>query len=403
MSAKLSMSSASCFQVENLGSIDWDFPKVATGYLTHGLHPYPAKFIPQIPHALIKELSHEGETVADIFCGSGTTLVESMLLNRNAIGIDANPIACLISKAKTTRFQPSDIDALYQIVKRAQNLATQISLVAEPLFSSEAFKFKSSAPRPSHKAIDFWFEPFVVEELAEALAWCYSLQSEASLQVALVAFSAIVVAVSKQDSDTRYVRRQKRLIPGDPLKRFARSLLDAIKAVEAFTGLVQEPTHCVVYNANILEKPELQELDLVVCSPPYPNAYSYHLYHMTRMVWLGMDQPKFKREEIGSHRKYSNKGPKGATAETFRSEMTVVFDFLSQKLRSNRYVCFVVGDSIIKGEKVSNVDLISLVSEKFSFKEVKRITRRMQDTKKAFNPAIGKIKQEQILILQKYR
>jgi DNA methylase/MerR HTH family regulatory protein len=86
--------------IERLQAVDWDFSNAKTSYLTHGLHPYPAKFIPQIPNALIQELSSVGETVADIFCGSGTTLVEALLLKRHAIGVDANPLAALISRAK---------------------------------------------------------------------------------------------------------------------------------------------------------------------------------------------------------------------------------------------------------------------------------------------------------------
>jgi len=32
-------------------------------YLTHNFHPYPAKFVPQIPKELIQKLSNEGEWV----------------------------------------------------------------------------------------------------------------------------------------------------------------------------------------------------------------------------------------------------------------------------------------------------------------------------------------------------
>ena len=66
------------FDASKLRHTDFDFTDSKTKYLTHGLHPYPAKFIPQIPDILIRELTSEGDTVADVFCGSGTTLVEAL-------------------------------------------------------------------------------------------------------------------------------------------------------------------------------------------------------------------------------------------------------------------------------------------------------------------------------------
>jgi site-specific DNA-methyltransferase (cytosine-N4-specific) len=122
---------------------------------------------------------------------------------------------------------------------------------------------------------------------------------------------------------------------------------------------------------------------------------------MTRMIWLGMDQPKFKREEIGSHRKYSAKGVSGATAETFRTEMQTIFSWLHVHLKDGGFACFVVGDSTIRGERVNNADLIASAGLAEGFTEIARPTRRLQMTKKAFNPVIGKIKDEKIIILQK--
>jgi DNA modification methylase len=383
--------------IASLEAIDWDFIGVDTGGITHGLHPYPAKFIPQIPHALIDALSNRGETVADIFCGSGTTLVESLLSGRNAVGIDANPLACLISDAKTTRLSPSDEEALQRVIKQAKFLAGHITMRAKmPLFPIAPFV--SLASRPDNKAIEFWFEPFVVEELAEVRLWCAILPTTTARYVALAAFSAIIVAVSRQDSDTRYVRRIKRLAPGDVLRRFARSLADATAATLEFTRRAETTQFCTIHQADLLTSPDIGLVDLVVCSPPYPNAYSYHLYHMTRMVWLDMDQPRFRREEIGSHRKYSSKGPNGATVETFRSEMALIFEWLSRHLRIGRYACFVVGDSTIRGQRVDNASLLADIARECGFREVGRIERRMQDTKKAFNPVIGKIKSEHILV-----
>jgi len=52
-----------------------------------------------VPRNLILRYSNPGDWVLDQFVGSGTTLVEAKLLNRNAIGVDINPQSVSISEA----------------------------------------------------------------------------------------------------------------------------------------------------------------------------------------------------------------------------------------------------------------------------------------------------------------
>ncbi len=385
-------------RLDYLSSIGWDFHGAKTNYLTHALHPYPAKFIPQIPNALIQELSSVGETVLDIFAGSGTTLVEALTLKRNAIGIDANPLSALISNAKTTPLATHELVELRDLTQRAVGYALALESDNPDMFGG--IEFSSDAPKPNSDAIKFWFEPFVANELAEILSWFNQLSSVQCQNLAKTAFSSIVVAVSKQDSDTRYVRREKSLSPGDTFNKFARALTKAVKAAEELGDVVEERFKCNIIESNILDAPSIEPVDLLVCSPPYPNAYSYHLYHMTRMVWLSLDQPKFKKQEIGSHRKYSSKGPNAATVDTFKSEMWKIFSWMKSALKKDRYACFVVGNSTLKGESIDNASLISSVARELGFVEVERISRNLQSTKKSFNPKIGKIRDEKILILQ---
>jgi site-specific DNA-methyltransferase (cytosine-N4-specific) len=386
--------------VDALNAIDWDFTGAKTNYLTHRIHPYPAKFIPQIPNALIQELSSVGDTVGDIFCGSGTTVVEALTLKRHAVGIDANPLACLIAKSKTTALEEADIQALQELATQSRAFGDSILTSGDEgeLFPSE--RFISSAWRPDYDKLTFWFDTHVIEELAEALRWCRALPSEAARNLALTSLSSIIVAVSRQDSDTRYVRREKNLPQGETMRRFSRTLEQATLAAIEFTDIAEPRFHRHIIDANLLGAPQIPKLDLMVCSPPYPNAYSYHLYHQTRMIWLGMDQPKFKREEIGSHRKYSSPSKNAATAETFRREFADIFKWLSGHLKRQGHACFVVGNSTLKGQSYDNADILCEASREFGFREAMRITRTMQSTKKAFNPVIGKIKQEQILVLQ---
>jgi DNA modification methylase len=69
----------------------WDFP--ARGAWATHKPDYRGNFAPQIPRNVILNYSEEGELVLDPMVGSGTTLIEARLLNRNAIGIDVNQTA----------------------------------------------------------------------------------------------------------------------------------------------------------------------------------------------------------------------------------------------------------------------------------------------------------------------
>jgi len=385
--------------ISRLERLEWDFVNASTGYLTHSLHPYPAKFIPQIPNALIQELSSFGETVLDPFCGSGTTLVEARRLGRNAVGLDANPLACLISRAKAGGVGELDAEILRELAVEIERIAQATSIGRLPLFP-DLPAFPGASHRHTFEGIEEWFDEHVIDELSFIKEKCLALTESKARQLALVAFSAIIVTVSRQDSDTRYVRREKNIKPGDTLQLFSRTLAQAIQYALEFSREIDSKLTTRVYEANILDGPEIGPVDLVICSPPYPNAYSYHLYHRTRMLWLEMDQPKFKRQEIGSHRKYSSKGVNAATVETFRAELHTILTWLKGQLRPNRHACFVIGDSIIKGETIKNDELLSEVAVEVGFQVEANINRQLQATKKYFNPKIGKIRDEHIVILR---
>ena len=393
------MSPKSLLSLNRLDEIGWDFASADTRSMTHNIHPYPAKFIPQIPRALISELSSAGDTVGDIFCGSGTTLLEALRLERHAVGVDANPLATLISRVKTTPLDDDHIaivadhrDKVQRLLPRAQTRRT--------LFH-DGTPFRSQGWRPTASVSEFWFDPHVVEELAELRLLIRQMSNKKARRFCKIAFSAIIVRVSKQDSDTRYVRREKGTVPGDVVAAYLRQLSSAIDAVHELREAIAPHVECRVLDADILAQPDAGPLDLVVTSPPYPNAYSYHLYHRTRLLWLGYDPATFKAIEIGSHRKYSSKGPNRATPDTFRAEFQVIFRWLRDSLRHGRYACFVIGDSIIDGVITDNATLIAKAGIDNGFSEEKRLNRTIPAVRKALNPKIGRIHKEAIVIMRK--
>ena len=74
----------------------WSFPTRGS-WATH-TGSYRGNWSPYVPRNLILRYSNPGDWVLDQFMGSGTTLVEAKLLNRNAYGIDINSQAVSIAE-----------------------------------------------------------------------------------------------------------------------------------------------------------------------------------------------------------------------------------------------------------------------------------------------------------------
>lgn len=71
------------------------------GHKMHSMCSYMAMFPPSIPHVFIRWLTDPGDVVFDPFCGRGTTVFEAGLLGRIGLGADANPLATILTAAKT--------------------------------------------------------------------------------------------------------------------------------------------------------------------------------------------------------------------------------------------------------------------------------------------------------------
>src|SRR2546421_10099920 len=93
---------------------DWSFANLKpseTLWGPHGYHRYPAKFIPQLVRRIIDLYSSPGDLIGDTFVGSATTAIEALRTGRRFWGADINPVALIISRAKSIPVPPQKLNS----------------------------------------------------------------------------------------------------------------------------------------------------------------------------------------------------------------------------------------------------------------------------------------------------
>lgn len=129
----------------------------------HRLHPYKGKFIPQLAEYFLDSHTDEfkqeiyfnkGDILLDLFCGSGTTLVQTNELGMHAIGIDISAFNAMISNAKFEKHNIQKLkDTIYQITLRLENFQKiRTNIAFEDHLLSELAKFNYKYfPTPEYK------------------------------------------------------------------------------------------------------------------------------------------------------------------------------------------------------------------------------------------------------------
>lgn len=359
----------------------------------HSLHPYPAKYIPQLPAAILAENTNERHTVLDPFCGSGTTLVESALGGRASIGIDSNPVACLISRAKTTPLQEDSLDWARRFLECFDDLdAIELSTFHHQIIERQ----------------DKWFQQNMLDELSWLRSQCEAAPTPELATFLLCIFSSVVVLASNQDSETRYTAVTKHHPDGYALSRFQKKLAQSLISMEQFLAALPSSRNLptVVHSGAdaALRELDSSSVDLIITSPPYPNSFDYYLYHKLRIAWLGYDYKEVQRREIGSRYEHSSRKE---PLSTFRRRVRPIMVELSRILKPAKLAYFFVGDSIIQGKHINMASFYRDLAEDVGFGfagsttyDMKSISRSFLDTREAAGASTGHKKLQRIVVLE---
>jgi site-specific DNA-methyltransferase (cytosine-N4-specific) len=362
-----------------LDLIGWDFKNFQTQYLTHHFHSYPARFIPQIPKTFIRLFTKEGDTVIDPFCGCGTTIVEAFLNGRDSIGNDFNPLACLITRAKTRLISDKELDLLDKNISKIKRYVDS---------DHRRREYLKKLPK---RNVSNLFNRDMINEICLIKEGLDELEDkEALYELGLVALSATIWSVIEAENEI------------DIFANFYKKNNSMMSIVREFGKVVEKPPQVTVISGDARDLQIDSKISpLIVTSPPYVNALDYYRVHMYNMLWLGLDYENFRKHEIGGHSHF--------IANRFRLLTEYLADMLRAMMEMNRVlkrggVCVIaVGNSSLEYELIESYKFFLAFAKHVNFKPVKAIFRNIDTTRKYSSRDIGKIDDEYIVVLEKER
>lgn len=251
----------------------------------HSIHAYPAKFPAFIASKAIQLAYKSGievNTVSDIFCGCGTVAIEAKLNGVNFWGCDINPVATLITKAKTGNYSISKLEELYNFIQDSYSNNRTVYNYEE-----------------SNERIRYWFKQEQFYDLSKLKEAIMSIPKGEYRTCFECLFSSILKPTSKWLTKSIKPQIDPNKNIADVWKTFERQFRKFTKCV---SDMPQTQSNIEIVTCSILTKRSLPKVDLIITSPPYVTSYEYADLHQLSSLWLDFtdDYTLLRKGTMGS-------------------------------------------------------------------------------------------------------
>ena len=298
-------------------------------YSTHGLFRYFGKFPAPIATKLITDYTKPNDVVYDLMCGSGTTGVEALLNDREAVLNDINPLSILLSKVKTTKLKSRDI----------KSYLANFSQKYTPL-SYDEYPFKPLLKDEKH-----WFLEETLDSL-RGIRKLIDLEEDPDFKDYLtICFLSIVRRVSKATTQQGRLFLDIETAEKDALPFFIKKVESSWESV---TNLPSDHTATIISRDLRMDGLEQIKSDLVILHPPYFNSYKYSSINSLELSWMNVDRKSFNKSEI---REFFKIG-KAENSTKYIQDMVETLKNVGNCMKSNSILALMIGDTTCHGEYV---------------------------------------------------
>ena len=353
---------------------------------THGFFKYPCKFIPQIPRWAIRKYTNKGDIVLDPFAGSGTTLVEAILIERNGLAVDFDKLSQLLCRAKTTTLSKKQIielkDYKKHLFKKTNNLTNFL---------------------PDIHNLNHWFSKNNIDELLtlkQNIEEFYRNTGDEKLyNFLLICFVSIIRKGSYADdtSPKPYVSKRIKKTPQNVKYAFYKAFDSYLKKMNEYTNRDIGTCGILSDDARNIHAPKYDgKITLAVTSPPYINAFDYVRILRLENAWLGYygdaNIVEIKKKQVGtetiSSKIYNPPIDKTGIEKLdrvildvsktdkkrafviwkFFEDMSKNFNEIHRLLKRNGHYVIAIGNSKIRGIDVRTHELLIELAQKNGYR-----------------------------------
>lgn len=380
----------------------WDFRKEDTKQLTHCFHKYPAMMIPQVAGRLIDKyiaLKSSCQVVLDPFCGSGTVLVEAKRRGLESWGIDINPLARLVAKAKTTPIDLNRLETAHgKLTKKLKGI----------FFNPKEFAKRVSIPKFFN--IEYWFKPNVIESLSVIKSAIMDIENQDILDFYKVVFSETV----RECSNVRVGEFKLFRIPPEKLKDYNPNALvifskKAERNLKGFQDYLVKlndkkylsvPVHILDEDTRLKTTVPGKSVDLIVTSPPYGDSkttVAYGQFSRLSLQWLDFEDNicrSIDKESLGGNSTKDEKvlqisktlrqtweeirrrdRERASNVLSFYNDLFLCIKELDRVMRDTSRICFVIGNRTVKSITIPTDEILLEMFKHFKFKHRETIIR----------------------------
>lgn len=365
------------------------------------LHAYAASFGDDFARESIAQNIEPGGTLLDPWVGSATGPVQARILGVNGVGIDVDPVACLIARVSVTPYSIDELDDISVIVNK------ELRIIEAELASSDfapdswrpgdTFSLNGfQAAVPENDAIEFWFAPVQRAVLASLAAMSESLPFPRHQEIVQLAISSSIIRkwpnTISQARDIDHSRPHRVVRDGfsvaSQIGIFRKAIRDILMRLKAINSHCQNCTEWEIIEGNTKDKLGViapVSIDYILTSPPYFNAIDYPRSHKFSHWWLWPErQPLGRSDYLGlmSGGKDSDevvakcysiipeyRGSIEALAEVsltahrnlckYMNELREVVVQFPDLLKQDGKASFVVGNNVIKGHIVPTAEILA--------------------------------------------